>query len=44
VLVSVQDSGIGLDEQSLELVFEAFYTIVVILTRFLKQDWLPLGF
>ena len=26
VLVSVQDSGIGLDEQSLERVFEAFYT------------------
>jgi signal transduction histidine kinase len=26
VLVAVQDSGIGLDEQSLERVFEAFYT------------------
>jgi C4-dicarboxylate-specific signal transduction histidine kinase len=26
VLVAVQDSGIGLDEQSLEWVFEAFYT------------------
>jgi signal transduction histidine kinase len=26
VLVAVQDSGIGLDEQRLERVFEAFYT------------------
>ena len=26
MLVAVQDSGIGLDEQSLERVFEAFYT------------------